>query len=429
MNDRRRRTPLSVDSCSADSSRQFESSSASLDSGVFVQRFTVPFEYPVCFTRGVFEANNPTLWHALGYREPGRRQRCLCVVEQRVAALHPSLVEDIERYARVHANRMALVRPVIIIAGTEACKNDPRALSALHAAFDEAHLDRQATVIIVGGGALQDLVGYAAATAHRGVRALRVPTTVLSQADSGVGVKNGINAFGKKNFLGSFAPPHAVVIDPQWLRSLPARDAIAGMAEAVKVALIKDAAFFEWMCTHAAALRDCQQDAVEILVKRCATLHLQHIAGGGDPFEHGSARPLDFGHWAAHKLESMTDYRLSHGEAVAIGIALDVHYCAAIGLLSQSDAVDIVDFMEHLGLPLWDTELARSHAGELEMLRGIEEFREHLGGELTVTLLEGIGRSREVHTLDPVQIQRSVEWLRERALHRTKSGVATSLAS
>jgi 3-dehydroquinate synthase len=385
------------------------------DSEVLVQRFSVPFEYPVHFTRGVFNPDNPALRDALCYREPARRQRCLCVVEQRVAALHPSLLDNIRRYARTHALSMNLVRPVTVIAGAEACKNEPGALSTLHAIFHEAHLDRQATVICVGGGALQDLVGYAAATAHRGVRVLRVPTTVLSQADSGVGVKNGINAFGKKNFLGSFAPPHAVVIDPLWLRSLPLRDAVAGMAEAVKVALIKDAEFFAWQRAHVAALASCEQAAVEVLVKRCATLHLQHIAGNGDPFERGSARPLDFGHWAAHKLESMTDYRLSHGEAVAIGIALDVHYCAATGLLSQSDAAEIIDFMQRLGLPLWDEALARSHESGLEILRGIEEFREHLGGELTVTLLDGIGHSHEVHALDLEQIQRSVAWLRARA--------------
>jgi len=382
---------------------------------MLVQRFSVPFEYPIHFTRDLFRLDNPALVCAVTHREPGTQQRCLCVLEQRVAELQPTLSMDIERYAAAHTDELQLVLPPLVLPGAESCKNDPRALHDLHAAFDAAHLDRHACVIIVGGGALQDLVGYAAATAHRGLRVLRVPTTVLSQADSGVGVKNGINAFGKKNFLGSFAPPHAVVIDPHLLRSLPLRDAVAGMAEAVKVALIKDADFFEWLCEHAAALARAEELAVETLVRRCAELHLYHIANSGDPFEQGSARPLDFGHWAAHKLESLTQHRLSHGEAVAIGIALDVRYCALTGLLPEADAARIIGLLEQLGLPVWDEALAQCGADGLEILRGLSEFREHLGGELTVTLLDGIGHSLEVHALDESCIEHSAAWLCERS--------------
>jgi 3-dehydroquinate synthase len=230
-----------------------------------------------------------------------------------------------------------------------------------------------------------------------------------------VGVKNGINAFGKKNFLGSFAPPHAVLIDPDLLQTLPARDAVAGMAEAIKVALIKDPEFFHWIVDNADALARRQDAAVSHLVRRCAELHLEHIATGGDPFEYGSARPLDFGHWAAHKLESLTAHRLSHGEAVAIGIALDSRYCVEIGMLSASDADQIIDLIERLGLPLWDAALDRQGPRGLEVLAGLEEFREHLGGELTVTLLERIGRGREVHELDQRSIRASLEWLRARS--------------
>ncbi len=198
-------------------------------------------------------------------------------------------------------------------------------------------VDRHAFVVGIGGGALLDPVGYAAASTHRGVRLVRVPTTVLAQNDSGVGVKNGVNAFGVKNFLGTFAPPFAVLNDSRFLRTLPPRDTIAGMAEAVKVALIRDAAFFalaRGATPRAGAVR--ARRPWRTMIRRCAELHMRHIAQGGDPFETGSARPLDFGHWAAHKLESADRHELRHGEAVAIGLALDTRYSALAGMLSAA---------------------------------------------------------------------------------------------
>jgi 3-dehydroquinate synthase len=203
-------------------------------------------------------------------------------------------------------------------------------------------------VLGIGGGAVLDMVGYAAATAHRGIRLIRVPTTVLAQNDSGVGVKNGINAFGKKNFLGTFAPPYAVLNDIDFLTTLDDRDWRSGIAEAVKVALIKDANFFEFITTNAKALARRDMDSMQHLVYRCAQLHLNHIANSGDPFEKGSSRPLDFGHWAAHKLEQLTHYNLRHGEAVAIGIALDTTYSYMAGMLSRSDWQQVLETAENI---------------------------------------------------------------------------------
>ena len=124
---------------------------------------------------------------------------------------------------------------------------------SVHRAIHEYGIDRHAYVLAVGGGALLDMVGYAAATAHRGVRLVRVPTTVLSQNDSGIGVKNSVNAFGKKNFLGTFAPPFAVFNDFTFLTTLSDRDWRAGISEAIKVALLKDATFFAFLEEHATA--------------------------------------------------------------------------------------------------------------------------------------------------------------------------------
>jgi 3-dehydroquinate synthase len=302
-------------------------------------------------------------------------------------------------------------------------KNDPALVLHLLSRFDALGMDRHSFILVIGGGAVLDMACYAAAVAHRGLRVVRMPTTVLSQNDSGVGVKNGVNAFGKKNFLGTFAPPHAVVNDSRFLATLDRRDLLAGMAESVKVALIRDAAFFEWISDRAEALSAGAPPAVETLVRRTAELHLAHIAGGGDPFETGSARPLDFGHWAAHKLESMTAHRLRHGEAVAIGIALDTLYSARVGLCDASLAERVLGAFSRIGLPTFDPALAaRADSGRLIVMDGLTEFREHLGGDLTITLLAGPGRGVEAHAIDEARMAACITELRERHLGSGSSG-------
>jgi 3-dehydroquinate synthase len=379
-----------------------------------VQRFTVSYEYPVWFGTGVFSAESTALVDALSRREPGRRHRAAFVVEARVAELFPSLLSDIEAYAGRHAGRLVLADRPRVVPGGEACKTDAKAPELLAGWFDSIGLDRQSFVVIVGGGALLDMAGYAAAITHRGVRQVRVPTTVLSQNDSGVGVKNGVNAFGKKNFLGTFAPPFAVLDDFGFLSTLEPRDKVAGMAEAVKVALIKDPAFFAWLDDHASALARFEGEAVAESIRRCAVLHLDHI-GGGDPFELGSSRPLDFGHWAAHKLESLSGYSIRHGEAVGIGIALDTRYSVETGLLPAADGERVFSVLGRIGLPTWHPLLDdRDASGRRKVLAGIAEFREHLGGDLTLMMLEGLGQGREVRVLDELAVERSIEALRAR---------------
>jgi 3-dehydroquinate synthase len=381
-----------------------------------VQRFSVPFAYPVYFTDGVFRADNGDLAAALASREPKRRHRLLPIVDQGVADARPSLADEIARYVDAHAGRLELVADPIVVPGGEAAKNDPALTTRLQARLDALGMDRHAFVVIVGGGAVLDMAGYAAATVHRGVRAVRVPTTVLAQGDSGVGVKNGINAFGKKNLLGTFAPPFAVLVDPGFLETLPLRDKVAGMAEAVKVALIRDAELFSWISAEAPALAAGAPTPVATLVRRSAEIHLRHIATGGDPFELGSARPLDFGHWSAHKLESLTRHRLRHGEAVAIGIALDTVYAELIGLCSEATCAAVLGALRALGLPLWDEALTLGAGDRPAVLDGLAEFREHLGGELTLTLLERVGRAIEVHDVDERRMIAAIGELRRRAL-------------
>ncbi len=245
-----------------------------------------------------------------------------------------------------------------------------------------------------------------AAVTHRGIRHIRIPTTVLSQNDSGVGIKNGINYFGKKNFLGTFSPPSAVFNDSCFLNTLDDRNWRSGMAEAVKVSLIKDARFFQWLEEQADNLIHRDEVAMENLVYSCASLHLHHIASG-DPFETGSSRPLDFGHWSAHKLEQLTHFSLLHGEAVAIGIALDTIYSQIIGWLRQEEMYRILSLLKKLQFKLYHSLLE-----EAALMDGITEFREHLGGELTIMLLKGIGKGENVHTINKNIVKDCIQTLK-----------------
>jgi 3-dehydroquinate synthase len=381
---------------------------------IHVQKITVPYEFPVCFTTDVFALDNPQLVEALCRQEPLRRQRLLPIIERALVDVWPRLVADVAAYVAHHADRLELIDAPIVMEGGERVKNDAAEVAALQARLDALRIDRQSHVVVVGGGALLDMAGYVAGIVHRGVRVTRVPTTVLAQGDSGVGVKNGVNAFGKKNFLGTFAPPFAVLNDARFLETLGRRDTVAGMAEAVKVALIRDGDFFDWLSAHAGALAVCDQVPLQHLVRRAAQLHLDHIATSGDPFEMGSARPLDFGHWAAHKLESLSGNRLRHGEAVAIGIALDSVYSVQTGLLAPDALEPILTLLERLGLRLWDAALEIGPTTRPTVLEGLEEFREHLGGELTVTLLRAIGRGVEVHEMREDVVVAALAELRRR---------------
>ncbi len=382
------------------------------------QDIRVTFRYDVHFVTDAFHPENDLLGRIVEAEKNVPWRKMLPVIDEGLLRRYPDLCERMEAYFAQRADSLTFRPPVLAPAG-EAAKNDPALVAELYAAVRRAGLCRHSFVLAIGGGSVLDLAGYAAATAHRGVRLIRMPTTVLAQNDSGVGVKNSVNALDAKNFLGTFAPPYAVVNDFSFLSSLSDRDWRSGMAEAVKVALVKDAAFFDELEADATRLAPPRRDpnAMQRLVYRCAALHLDHIATSGDPFETGTSRPLDFGHWAAHQLEQLTDYALRHGEAVAIGVALDATYSHLCGFLSASDRDRALDLLEAMGFNLYVPELD-AHNDDPEhprsVFRGLEAFREHLGGALTIMLLAGVGKGIEVHEVDLSAYRRAMALLRAR---------------
>jgi 3-dehydroquinate synthase len=383
---------------------------------VFHQRFTVPFDYPVHFTRAALDPANGLLAGVVGRLGEKRVHRVAAFLDDGVARAWPELPSRLQAYAARHAGVLRLEGPPEIVPGGEQSKNSLVAAERVMERLAALHLCRQSCVLAIGGGSALDVVGLAASLAHRGLRVVRMPTTTLSQADSGVGVKTSVDAYGMKNFAGTFAPPFGVISDFDFLRTLEWPYWIGGVAEAFKVAVIRDAAFFALLREGAALLRARNDDFIEGVVRRAALLHLEHIRTAGDPFEFGAARPLDFGHWAAHKLETMSGYSIGHGQAVAIGMALDSHQAFRRGLLPEQDLDAILAALRAAGLPVWSPLLRRRGAdGEFEVLAGIEDFREHLGGPLTVTLPETIGRAREVHELNLDTVREGIAFLERHA--------------
>ncbi|MCB1063518.1 MAG: 3-dehydroquinate synthase [Verrucomicrobiae bacterium] len=365
------------------------------------------FEHRIVFTHGAFDAGNLALRDLIAEAaELDGRARVLVLVENGLLAGNPNLESRISDYFDGHCDAVELVSPPMVMTGGEACKNDWSLIEKIWQAIEFHKVCRHSFVIAIGGGAFIDMAGFAAATAHRGIRLIRMPTTTLSQGDGGVGVKNGVNYFGKKNWVGTFTVPFAVVNDLDFLKSLPERARRDGIIEAIKVSLIRDRPFFEYLEAKSEALGRLELEPVERAIRRSAELHVDHIATSGDPFEYGSARPLDFGHWVAHKLEQLSSFSVTHGEAVAIGMAVDLLYSVRIGLLDQRTGDRILKLIEAVGFQLWSDFLDQDDAvsGKPVVLAGLEEFREHLGGQLTITLIPEIGQKLEVHEMDESQV-------------------------
>ena len=379
------------------------------------QQFTLTYSYPVVFTRNALDPENAVLAEIV--RQGGRPgNRLLTVVDSGVMGRAPRLAEQLRRYEERHAELLKFPPP-FVMPGGEGCKNDRSGIERLLAQVERYGLCRHSFILAVGGGAVLDAAGLAAATAHRGIRLIRMPTTVLAQNDAGIGVKNGINAFGRKNFLGTFSPPFAVINDFSFLATLPSRDLRAGIAEAIKVALVHDKAFFDFLYREKGALALLSPPVLEEMIVRCAELHLHHIARGGDPFEKGSSRPLDFGHWSAHRLEEVTEGELRHGEAVSVGMTLDATYSYRAGYLGKPQWRRILSVLRQTGLPLYHPALA-----QLDIEGALEGFREHLGGDLRIPLLKGIGEKIEVEQIDCALMRSCADSLRLGSAHGSTAG-------
>ena len=370
--------------------------------------FSVPFVHRLRLTDDCFGKDWPVLAQLFeaGEMESGAHQpaRVQVWLDQGVAAANPILASRIESLFANTKSELELTDAVQVIPGGEEIKNDPHWIDRILERINASNLDRRSYLLAIGGGALLDAVGFAAALAHRGIRLVRVPTTTLAQADSGVGVKNAVNWFNKKNWKGTFAVPWGVVNDQEILRHLPDREFRCGFSEAVKVSLLKSPSAFDFLHRNAHLIAQRHMPAAAEAIRLSVLMHMDHITRGGDPFEMLQARPLDFGHWSAHKLEALTQYRIRHGEAVGIGVAVDVVYSSLVHGLADSVVQATLSTLSNLGLSVFDPALT-----EQNLFDGLEEFRQHLGGELTLTMLTEIGRPIEVHAIDHTAMRKAIQ--------------------
>ena len=365
--------------------------------------FKVSFTHRLRMTSDILGSDNSELLELLQASE-NQVPRVQFWLDECVLQHNPNLKQRIQKFLAENSAVVSSAGNIQVVPGGEDVKNDVHIIERMLKCFNHADLDRRSYIVVIGGGAVLDAVGFAAAIAHRGIRLIRIPTTTLAQADSGIGVKNSINLFGKKNWVGTFAVPWAVVNDRRMLESLSDRDFRCGFSEAVKVSLLKDPQFFDRIHQSASEISS-RGEAAWPVIAESARWHLKHITEGGDAFEMLEARPLDYGHWSAHKLESMTNFELRHGEAVAIGVAVDTVYSSMVHGLSETDAERVLDCMQHLGLLIQHPALQRTE----ELFGGLEEFRQHLGGRLTLTMLDGIGQPIDVHTVDRERMKQAIQ--------------------
>lgn len=376
-------------------------------------KFNQSYGYPVCFTRDVFNIRNTTLENAFAPAPRAPAKKIVIFIDQGLVHHHPGLLEKIARWFEHHKALFDLACDPVVFPGGEGVKNSWDHVHRATRMMNDSGLDRHGAVLAVGGGALLDMAGFAAAIFHRGIQLIRIPTTTLAQNDAGIGVKNGINQYGQKNCIGTFSLPVAVINDFNFLETLPFDHFIGGVAEAFKIAIIRDASFFSFLETHGALLKQRDQAAIEETIVRCAQRHLDHIAHSGDAFETGSSRPLDYGHWSAHKIEILSGFSLGHGQAVSIGIALDSFYAWHHSLLSLSERDRIITALINCGLPVWNPYLEITDPeGRLEIENGLEQFRQHLGGRLTFAMPQGIGHTCERHEMDFGIVREGISFLK-----------------
>lgn len=358
------------------------------------QNFQIKFNYKILFTKNVFNKKNKILLKALN-EHTKTKKNIIIFIDKNILKIKPNIEKNIISYCNVYKKYINLKCDPIKITCGEKIKNHYNLAKILYKIIDDYKICRQSYIISIGGGTLQDLIGFIASTAHRGVKTIRIPTTTLSQDDSGVGVKNGINFNNKKNFIGCFNPPDAVINDINFLTYLKEKNFIEGFSEAIKVALIKNKNFFYFIKNNINKILKKDTKIIEKIVYKSAKIHADHISKKGDPFEKKSARPLDFGHWVAHKIEALSKYKISHGEAVAIGLALDCTYSYLIKILDKKEWKDIINTLLDIKLPIFNIALLNKN-----LLNGLDEFREHLGGKLTITLIKKIGEKIETHHIN-----------------------------
>jgi len=357
--------------------------------------------YPVTMARNIFSRGNHELTDLIG------RRKTLFIIDRGIGKGQLEAVKDYVRWSNAINKEINAV--FLRVPGGETVKMNMKYVRQIIRRARQAGLDRKSVFVIVGGGATLDMGSFAADIFHRGAAHIKIPTTLLSQVDAGISMKNGINSDGRKNLLGTVSAPEAVLVDPTFLYTLRTRVISQGFAEMIKAALMRDGRYFEQIeAYYQELLQRTFSRTMEDLIWRAIEIHLTEI--NNDPFEQKLERPLAFGHVWAHWLENITNNRLSHGEAVGIGMAIDTQISEQRGLINQETRDRVINLIQRVGLPIYDSAAVTDDYTDV-----LEEFRQHLGGKLTVGLLNFIGSRVDVDDITKEEIKAAINFLAQRS--------------
>jgi 3-dehydroquinate synthase len=328
--------------------------------------------YPIHIGRDLISDANLILPHL-------KRKHVAIVTNTTVAPLYLDKLSQTLQAAGV------TVIPIILPDG-EAYKNT-ETLNTIYDVLLQNRCERSTTLIALGGGVIGDLTGYAAATYLRGVPFIQVPTTLLSQVDSSVGGKTGINHPLGKNMIGAFYQPQLVLADIDTLKTLPAREFSAGMAEIIKYGLIRDADFFDWLEAHIEQLMALEESAISEAIYRSCQNKAEVVAR--DEHENGERALLNLGHTFGHAIENAMGYGVwLHGEAVAAGTMLAADFSQRLGWLTAAEVARIHALLSKARLPLDAPKLgAEKYLDLMQMDKKVAD------GKIRLVLQQGIGKS------------------------------------
>lgn len=314
-----------------------------------------------------------------------KRDFVAIVTDENVAKTHlEGLTQTLDGAGITHVTK--------IMPPGEASKSFAGLETLMHWLLDNK-VERQDMIIALGGGVIGDLTGFAAATLRRGVRFTQIPTTLLSQVDSSVGGKTGINVPQGKNLVGAFHQPSLVLADLDVLQTLPDREFRAGYAEIVKYAAICDRPFFDWLEDNLEALNNRNNDALSFAIAKSCQTKADIVAQ--DEKEHGARALLNLGHTFAHAYENLTGYsdNLLHGEAVGLGIAQAVQLSVHLGICPEADAQALVNHLAKAGLPVFQADVKGGPFKATDLVNAMAQDKKVSQGVMTFILMKAIGEA------------------------------------
>ena len=355
-----------------------------------------PRSYDILVGDGVLAESGPRIAAVTKGKAP------IVVTDENVAPLHLATLERSLRATGIEPGQ------AIVLPAGEKTK-DIAHFERLMDAILERGIERQAVLLALGGGVIGDITGFAAASALRGIDFIQVPTTLLSQVDSSVGGKTGINSRHGKNLIGAFHQPKLVIADTATLDPLPKREVLAGYAEVVKYGLIRLPDFFAWLEQNGARVVAGDSDARRHAVTTSCRAKADIV--GVDERESGDRALLNLGHTFGHALEAATGFgsRLLHGEAVSIGMALAFDLSVRLGLCPAADADRARAHLAGVGLPVRPTDIPGVEWDVDELILSMAKDKKVKDGRITFVLVRGLGEAFTLRDVEPAQVRALLE--------------------